>query len=280
MHTIKKSLCLVLVALLLVGMLAGCSNAPADSAQADTSAADQTTDGSETTADEDADQITITFTSWVFVEESVKATYQYMVDKYMELHPNVTIEVKSWPWAQCKDQMVMSIASGDTPDISHIECEWLPALYDLDALYDLNDLLSDDLLNDFYPSLLSNSTFDDQLVGVPFFTSPTAMWYNKTLLAEAGITELPTTWAEMMADAEKIAALGSDADGNRSTVIACPMRRPPAETAGTSLRTCGIMARASATKTTTSPFSARDRSKPSRKPVTCIRTKSRPMASI
>lgn len=206
----RRLISLLLVLVMMFGLVAcgGANNSVADAPEKTPNAAEKTP------ANED-EQITITFTSWMFTEEGVKETYQYMLDKYMELHPNVKIEVVAWPWAQYKDQLVMSVASGDVPDISQLESEWLPALYDLDALYDLNELLDEEVINDFYPNMLTTSTFDGKLAGVPFFVAPTAMFYNKTLLDKAGVKEVPDTWEEMMAAAEAISALGTDENGNK-----------------------------------------------------------------
>lgn len=195
----------LIMALIMVVSLVGCgkkADAPAAPGEAAGEAAGE-------------EQIKIVWTSWAFEEESLKATYAWMAERYSELHPNVTIELKSWPWAQYKDQLVMGVASGETPDIAHLEADWMAALNDLDCLVDLNTVMDPAVISDYYQSMLGVSTFGGKLIAAPFFASSTAMFYNKTLLKQAGYDEPPTTWEGLMEAAEAIANLGTDAAGNK-----------------------------------------------------------------
>src|SRR5664280_3035383 len=49
----------------------------------------------------------------------------------------------------------------------------------------------------------------DRFYGMPDLSSARAIFYNKTLFAQAGINKAPTTWDEFTADAKKVAALGN-----------------------------------------------------------------------
>jgi ABC-type glycerol-3-phosphate transport system substrate-binding protein len=52
-----------------------------------------------------------------------------------------------------------------------------------------------------------------------------ALFYNKTLLAKAGVTDLPQTWGELMDTARKISALGTDENGNKIYGYAIPITK-------------------------------------------------------
>ena len=55
---------------------------------------------------------------------------------------------------------------------------------------------------------------DGEQYALPFRADYWVMFYNKDLFAAAGIEKLPATFAEVLEAAEKISALGNDANGN------------------------------------------------------------------
>ncbi len=57
------------------------------------------------------------------------------------------------------------------------------------------------------------SVIDGKTWGLPVAASARAMYYNKDLLAKAGVNEPPATWDELEADAKKVKALGGNVYG-------------------------------------------------------------------
>ncbi len=54
------------------------------------------------------------------------------------------------------------------------------------------------------------STPEGQMLSLPFNSSTPVLWYNETLLNEAGIEEVPQTWDEMFAAADALQEIGHD----------------------------------------------------------------------
>ena len=54
------------------------------------------------------------------------------------------------------------------------------------------------------------TTPEGQLLSLPFNSSTPVMWYNKDMLDAAGVAEVPQTWDDMFAAAEKLKANGAD----------------------------------------------------------------------
>jgi raffinose/stachyose/melibiose transport system substrate-binding protein len=71
-----------------------------------------------------------------------------------------------------------------------------------------------DLTQDVQPwignlgSTVSGWQADGKQYGVPYTLGIVGFWYNKDLFAKAGITAPPTTWDELIADAQKLKAAG------------------------------------------------------------------------
>ncbi len=164
----------------------------------------------------------ISWATWTVSEEALKPIYMSMVETYMEQHPEVTINVVTYPYAQYKDQLIISAAASNAPDIAHIKKEWMAEFIAQNALQQLDDVLSADLKSDYYENFLTGATIDGKLMAAPWFNNPVALYYNKTLLEKAGISELPSNWKELMEDARKISALGADENGNKIYGYALP----------------------------------------------------------
>jgi N,N'-diacetylchitobiose transport system substrate-binding protein len=54
------------------------------------------------------------------------------------------------------------------------------------------------------PGNLANDTVNGNIYGVPWFGGVRAIWYNKSQFAAAGITSTPTTWAQLVTDAQTL----------------------------------------------------------------------------
>lgn len=62
----------------------------------------------------------------------------------------------------------------------------------------------------FIETFLSPSVLEGKTYGLPIAASARAMYYNKDLLAKAGVENPPATWDELRAAATKIKALGGE----------------------------------------------------------------------
>ncbi len=169
-----------------------------------------------------AESVTIEWASWVFAEESQKPTYMAMVDSFVENNPEITVDLTAQPYAQYLDQLLISAAGGNAPDAAHIKAEWLPQFLALGVVKDLRPYISDEVLSDFSESAINAVTVDGKLVAIPWFNNTYAVYYNKALLKQAGITELPQNWEDLLDAAYKVADLGSDENGNKIYGLGVP----------------------------------------------------------
>ncbi len=65
--------------------------------------------------------------------------------------------------------------------------------------------------NAYLPAVKSYyTTTDGALLSLPFNSSTPVLWYNRDLLDQAGIEDVPATWDEMFAAADKLQASGHD----------------------------------------------------------------------
>ena len=95
------------------------------------------------------------------------------------------------------------VANGEAPDLLNIDV-FADYVAD-DLLLPVEDWVSDETYAKFYPAFLEQSVIDGTVWAVPDLASARALYYNKDILAAAGV-EVPTTWDELTAACEALKA--------------------------------------------------------------------------
>jgi multiple sugar transport system substrate-binding protein len=136
-------------------------------------------------------------------------TLQALVDNYEAANPGVSVEIVSLPWGQAFEKLATMVAGGDIPDVVEMPDRWLALYAGAGKLMNLEDRIA------AWPDgkTLTQKTLDmGRLAGgtmyeVPYGFYLRAMFYNRKLLAEAGIDGPPATMAEFMEDSRKVSEL-------------------------------------------------------------------------
>ena len=163
-----------------------------------------------------AEPVTLTWGSWVFAEDSVKGIYQQMADLYNETNEyGTTISTDYYySYADYLSTLLVDVAGGNGPDVAHIKAEWLPQLLALGVVRSLDGYISEDVLADYSQSAIDSVTVDGKMMALPWFANTQALLVNTELCDKAGVDYTAIgSWADLMAAAEKISALGSDIYG-------------------------------------------------------------------
>jgi trehalose/maltose transport system substrate-binding protein len=123
---------------------------------------------------------------------------QAAAERYMEEHPNVTIEVFDTPDA-VQDRLGVYLQYFETEsseaDLYQIDVIWPGDL--AEHLIDLNEYGADEVASQHFPAIIQNNTVDGRLVGIPWFTDAGLLYYRTDLLEKYGYDGPPTTWMEL-----------------------------------------------------------------------------------
>lgn len=135
-------------------------------------------------------------------------TLQEMVTAYETANPGVTVEITSLPWGQAFEKLATMVSGGDIPDVVEMPDTWL-------ALYGGSGQLSS--LEDRIAGWEHGGTLTEKTLAmgrqageaymIPYGFYLRAMFYNKKLLAEAGVAAPPATMDEFMAASEAVSKL-------------------------------------------------------------------------
>ncbi|WP_209599091.1 sugar ABC transporter substrate-binding protein [Ruegeria sp. HKCCSP351] len=133
---------------------------------------------------------------------------QGLVDEFEANNPDVTVEIVSLPWGNAFEKLATMVAGGDIPDVVEMPDTW-------QALYAGSDQLVS--LKDHVAGWEHGATLTDKTVAmgsqagdlymIPYGFYLRAMFYNKKLLAEAGIDTPPTTMEEFKAASAAVSEL-------------------------------------------------------------------------
>ena len=131
-----------------------------------------------------------------------------MVAEFEKQNPGVTVEITSLPWGQAFEKLATMVSGGDIPDVVEMPDTWV-------ALYGGSGQLAS--LEDHVASWEHGATLTDKTLAmarqageaymIPYGFYLRAMFYNKKLLAEAGVAAPPKTMEEFMAASEAVSKL-------------------------------------------------------------------------
>ena len=130
--------------------------------------------------------------------------YADLVKRFEAKYPGIKVNVDNVAWPEIGQKVKTMIASGQSPDIVNNDEYSAEAAAGL--LYRADEIVSPATLADIIPAFLTNSEFNGIAVAVPDLASAHAFGYNKKILKGAGVTKVPTTWAELVTAAKKVKA--------------------------------------------------------------------------
>lgn len=131
---------------------------------------------------------------------------QALVDKFNQTHPG--IQVDSLYVGQADQQMpkiLAAIVGNAAPDMLWFAPMITGQLVELEALRSLESWLANLPIKDqIDPALWESMQFEGRIWSVPFATNNVGIFYRPSLFQAAGITELPSTWAQLRDTARKL----------------------------------------------------------------------------
>ncbi|MBN9024201.1 MAG: sugar ABC transporter substrate-binding protein [Rhizobiales bacterium] len=138
-----------------------------------------------------------------------------IVEAFNKSHEN-QIKLDIIPNAELVQKYATSAAGGTAPDGLSLDLIYTPAFAAAGQLEDITDWAKGlPYFKDLSPAHVKTGTYKDRIYGLPFSADSSVLIWNKKLFKQAGLDpeKGPTNFAEIAADAEKVAALGGDIKG-------------------------------------------------------------------
>jgi multiple sugar transport system substrate-binding protein len=145
---------------------------------------------------------------WQHTSPARDTMVNLLAHEYMQAHPDVEIEVETFPLADFLDKLTVSLAAGVGPDTVQVRSTWVSWLAQSGALQPLSSKLitADELEREFIPGGIAPMKLDGQYFALPTDTQTIVLFYQPHLFEEAGLDsgKPPQTWDELVRSGRKI----------------------------------------------------------------------------
>ncbi|MBK8049176.1 MAG: extracellular solute-binding protein [Anaerolineales bacterium] len=134
-----------------------------------------------------------------------------ILDGFAAANPGITPVDNSAGHEDFKTQILVTLAGNNPPDLFSY---WAGArtqfVVDGGRLAPIDQMWADNKLDEIIPAGIASgaSTYSGAKYLIPLGYHYAGMFYNPKVMAEAGITEMPTTWEELIAAADTLKAAG------------------------------------------------------------------------
>jgi multiple sugar transport system substrate-binding protein len=157
-------------------------------------------------------QVTLTFANWADAEQATRPGIEALINKFEQENPNIKIKSEAISFSDIGHTLVLRVKSGNPPDVAEISGNNTFVLAATGGLEPLASYLTSDLKATINPADLDIAKYQGKLIAFPWTDSPTALWYNKKIMKEAGLdpSKPPTTIDELTADLKAVHAYDSD----------------------------------------------------------------------
>ncbi len=150
--------------------------------------------------------------SWVSSPAETEM-FETTLNAFAEAHPTVPFKFEPIP-GNYSEKLQLMLGTNTSPDLFFLKGYIAPSYMSFDVLEPLDAHIAQQGnvdLADFYPNLLQAFQRNGTQYGLPKDFAPYVMFYNKQLLAQAGIDSLPQNWQQLEAMARQLTI---DVDGN------------------------------------------------------------------
>ena len=145
-----------------------------------------------------------TLTVW-YMDGDLSTADQNAIDAAFTAATGAKVDVQIQEWANINTKLSTALAQNDPPDVVEIGNTDVPLFAATGALADLTaDKTQLEQGQSWLPGLSGPATVGGSLYAVPLFAGNRAVVYNKKIWGAAGITTVPTSYAQLTADLGKI----------------------------------------------------------------------------
>jgi multiple sugar transport system substrate-binding protein len=158
---------------------------------------------------------TLTFTTWG--TDSELTGFRAVIAAFEKANPGTTVTLNAVPYEQMFTNIDAQLQAGNPPDVFRVPYYTFGNYAGRGQLLDLSTHVPGDFSDRFTATAWAAVQNSQKPYGVPHHTDTSVIFYNKAMLASAGITTVPTTletawtWDELTAVAKKLrSALAAD----------------------------------------------------------------------
>lgn len=213
----RSSHCRIAVAMLAGAIaiaLSGCSSDGSEESSSVSTSSAQGEEEAEGGSSFGDDPITLTFWDHEQSTKEMDAAYESAARAFQEIHPNVTVEIETFPFEQYQEKLLIAVKGNTGPDIMSLDQPWVPQFAESGLVAPLDDYIADSETvseDEFYSAAWDSTLWKDKQWAVPLgFDVWEELLWNPDLFSAAGLDPdvPPATWEELLEYAEALTGDG------------------------------------------------------------------------
>jgi ABC-type glycerol-3-phosphate transport system substrate-binding protein len=153
-----------------------------------------------------ASTIKIAYPGWDTKEQEKEVTSIFA--DWEKQNPGLKVEIISIPFPVMKQKLVVSLRSGDAPDMGYVDGRWLQEMQAAGFLTDLTDYSNSLDKKDFFELPWKTATVGGKVYAIPDRIDPWMFYYNVDMFKAAGVKDFPKTMDELVEVCKKITVAG------------------------------------------------------------------------
>ncbi|MEV3929937.1 sugar ABC transporter substrate-binding protein [Streptomyces sp. NPDC053728] len=175
--------------------------------------------GGGTSSDGGSNESPKTLTYWASNQgPSIEADKKILTPelKKFEKETGIKVKLEVVPWADLLNRILAATTSGQGPDVLNIGNTWSASLQATGALLPWDDKNFEAIggRDRFIDSAVASAGKEGEPpAAVPLYSLSYALYYNKKMFSDAGITTPPATWEQLVKDGKKLSKDGKWALG-------------------------------------------------------------------
>ncbi len=154
--------------------------------------------------------------NFVFMRTSdfTEPYWQGVIQDFEAQNPDIQVNLSVFTWDEGRQKIADMVAQGKPPTLARVATRWIPEYVAAGLLEPVDGYMNAEFRSQFIPLLINEgSQYESRTFGLPITVSSRALYYNKDLFQQAGLSSPPENWAQLKSAAEAIHALGPDKYG-------------------------------------------------------------------
>lgn len=187
----KRTISLLLVSIMMMGLLAACGNKKNENENAQGS--------------NSGEKVTLEFWT-ISLQPTFNDYFNKLISDFEGSHPNVKIDWKDFPYDAIQNKLLTSIASDQAPAVVNLNTEMANQMGSKNALVDFNTALTQEQKDVYFEGLYNSTVVNGKAFALPWYTGVPILFINKDLAEKAGLdlSNPPTTKDELNVWAKQI----------------------------------------------------------------------------
>ncbi len=154
----------------------------------------------------------VTIEYWQYQFDSKVDLVNKLIPEFQKQNPKITVKHVNFPYDDFRTKVAAAVQAGQGPDSLNVYYGWLPAYVQSKFLQPLPDeLFSVDKVEKNFYGMVQTAKFNGAYYAVPTAVRVLALFWNKDMLKEAGFTDAPKNWEDLVKVAQ--ATTKRDASG-------------------------------------------------------------------